>query len=344
MPLAEARAPTRSRLDWSRVRAAAPRFTGVTRVRRLSARRAGRLHRLDAVLPDLGAARAAIPTILDDPGRRGGAQPVRDAQELLAGSSAERLLRARGVFGFWPAQRRWATTSRSTPTRRAANELRALHFLRQQMRKPPGRPQPGLADFVAPRDSGRRRTTSGAFAVTRGHRPRRARRRVRGRPRRLHAILAKALADRLAEAFAERLHRARARASCGATPRGRALRQRRPHRRELPRHPARARLSGLPRPHGEARPSSRLLDAERSTGITLTETFAMLPAASVSGFYFCPPECALFRGRQDRPRPGRGYGAPQGNAGGRGRALAGAEPRLDRRTADNIYNWPRGIR
>ena len=102
----------------------------------------------------------------------------------------------------------------------------------------------------------------------------------------------KALADRLAEAFAERLH---------ASVRTRALGLRAPTRRsttaeliarEVPRHPARARLSGVPRPHGEGAAVRAAAAARRD--MALTETFAMLPAASVAGFYLAHPEARYF--------------------------------------------------
>ena len=82
-------------------------------------------------------------------------------------------------------------------------------------------------------------------------------------------------------------------------------------RGEVPRHPPGLRLPGLPRPHREARRSSSC-STRRAVGITLTEHFAMLPAASVSGLYLAPPRGALLHRRPHRPRPGRGLRAPQG--------------------------------
>ena len=197
-----------------------------------------------------------------------------------------------------------ASTASSRPTRRRRHRglhrrvalaacSRRFHTLRQQTDKGDGRAQPGARRLRrAARD-----------------RPRRLARRLRGdrRPRHRSAlvarardasttttrsIMAKALADRLAEALAEWLHQ-QARARLGLRPRRGAL-DRRADPRAVPRHPARARLSGLPRPHGEAARSSTCSGREERAGIQLTESFAMLPAASVCGFYFAHPQARYF--------------------------------------------------
>ncbi len=112
--------------------------------------------------------------------------------------------------------------------------------------------------------------------------------------------MVKALADRLAEAFAERLHERVRKEFWGYAP-DEASRQRRADHGEVPRHPPGAGLSRLPRPHREARRCSSCSGAEDSAGIRLTESFAMMPTASVSGYYFAHPEARYFGvGRIDR--------------------------------------------
>ena len=141
------------------------------------------------------------------------------------------------------------------------------------------------------------------------------------------AILLESLADRLAEAFAERLHERVRTEFWGYAP------------DEKPRQPGRCSrrsttASGPPRATRPAPttprrpPSGSLLDVEKNTGITLTESMAMWPGASVSGFYFSHPQSQYFVRRPDRQGPGRGLRRPQGHDAGRGGAVALAEPRL----------------
>ena len=142
------------------------------------------------------------------------------------------------------------------------------------------------------------------------------------------AIMVKALADRLAEAFAEWLHE-RARREWYAP--DEQLAERRPDRRALPRHPARVRLPGLPRPHREGA-SSSTCSARATAGIELTESFAMTPGGGRSGHLLrairrrATSRSAGSAATRSRTTPRR-----KGIAGGRGRALAAAEPRADRR-------------
>ena len=170
----------------------------------------------------------------------------------------------------------------------------------------------------------------GAFAVTAGHRARRAR---APSSRRQHddytAILAKALADRLAEAFAERLHERvrpgvlglRARTSRSTTTA--LIKEQYQGIRPAPGYPA------CP-DHTEKRTLFDLLDAEARAGITLTESFAMLPAAAVSGYYFWRPEAQYFGvGKIGRDQV-EDYARRKGMDVADGRALARAEPGLRR--------------
>ena len=231
------------------------------------------------------------PAILDDPTVGATARSLfRDAESLLGRIVRERLLRAHAVFGFFPANsvgddiELYADDSRHRP-------LTVIHTLRQQMVKPPGRPNLSLADFVAPRDSGVS-DYMGAFAVTAGVGCDALVARFEAEHDDYSAILTKALADRLAEAFAELLH-LRARREFWGYARNEALdqqgllKERFQGIRPAPGYPA------CP-DHTEKRTLFDLLGAEKQAGITLTESFAMLPAASVSGYYFWRPEAQYF--------------------------------------------------
>jgi len=237
------------------------------------------------------------PRIFESPTR--GAEARRlfdDAQRLLDRIVREKLLTARAVYGFFPGSAVGDDIELYTDESRAGL-LATLHTLRQQNEKPEGQPNQALADFVAPREAGIADYV-GAFAVTAGIG-------IEGLVERFErdhddysAIMTKALADRLAEALAEALHK-RAREEWGYG-RGESLsnadliRERYRGIRPAPGYPA------CP-DHSEKRVLFDLLQAERRAGIRLTETFAMLPAASVSGFYFSHPEARYFTvGRLDR--------------------------------------------
>jgi 5-methyltetrahydrofolate--homocysteine methyltransferase len=168
--------------------------------------------------------------------------------------------------------------------------LATIHTLRQQTEKPQGQPNLALADYVAPQSSGRTDHV-GAFAVTAGLRLDELCRRFDQDHDDYNSIMAKALADRLAEAFAEYLHK-QVRAQWGY---GRLeqltnedlIRERYRGIRPAPGYPA------CP-DHTEKRTLFDLLRVETHTGITLTESFAMLPAAAVSGWYFAHPDAKYF--------------------------------------------------
>jgi 5-methyltetrahydrofolate--homocysteine methyltransferase len=238
------------------------------------------------------------PAILDDPRVGPAARSLfDDARALLDRIVRERLLTARGVFGLFPA----AAVGDDIEVYRDAGRrepIATIHTLRQQMAKPPGRPNLALADYVAPRESGVPDHV-GAFAVTTGHGLDALVADFEARHDDYNAILAKALADRLAEAFAERLHERVRREFWGYAP-GEALENTELIReayqgiRPAPGYPA------CP-DHTEKRTLFDLLQAERSAGITLTESFAMTPGAAVSGYYFWHPEGRYFGvGKIDR--------------------------------------------
>ena len=232
------------------------------------------------------------PAILNDPVTGpGGTQPVPGCR-ASAGSHRDATAAPRpGRVGLLPGQQRRATTSSCTPTRVAAQRKAVIHTIRQQMVKPPGRPNLALADFVAPRETGVPDYV-GAFAVTAGVGIEALVDRFEADHDDYNAILTKALADRLAEAFAELLHQ-RVRTEFWGYARDEALdnegliKERYQGIRPAPGYPA------CP-DHTEKRTLFDLLGRRSSAGITLTESFAMLPTASVSGYYFWRPEAQYF--------------------------------------------------
>jgi 5-methyltetrahydrofolate--homocysteine methyltransferase len=236
--------------------------------------------------------KGAYPAILDDPRLGSAARSLLDdARRMLGRVEPDGLLRVRAVVGFWPAG--------STPTddielfadAERTERLPTIHTLRQQQVKPPGRANLALADFVAPLSSGLP-DYLGAFVVTAGLGADEAARRFEAAHDDYDAIMLKALADRLAEAFAERLHERVRRELWGYAPdelltNEDLIAERFQGIRPAPGYPA------CP-DHTEKATLFELLDAERRIGVRLTESFAMLPAASVSGLYFWRPESAYF--------------------------------------------------
>ncbi|PYV07603.1 MAG: methionine synthase, partial [Acidobacteria bacterium] len=230
------------------------------------------------------------PEILDDPNVGPKARDLfDDARKLLDEIVARKLVTARAVYGFFPANSRGDDVELYTDESRRTL-LGTLHTLRQQSEKPPGEWNYALADFAAPRATGLADYV-GAFAVSAGFGVSELAERFERELDDYNAILARALGDRLAEAFAELLHR-RARIDWGY---GRdeklgfedLLRERYRGIRPAPGYPA------CP-DHTEKRFLFELLDAERKASIRLTENFAMIPASSVSGFYFSHPEARYF--------------------------------------------------
>jgi 5-methyltetrahydrofolate--homocysteine methyltransferase len=230
------------------------------------------------------------PDILEDPviGQAAG-NLYRDAQAMLGCIIEEKWLRARGVVGLFPANSAgddievYANGSRAEPF--------VIHTLRQQMEKPPGRPNMALADFVAPKES-QVADYIGAFAVTAGLGLEEVVQRFEADHDDYHSIMAKALADRLAEAFAELMHERVRREFWAYSPDETLDNQSlidEDYRgiRPAPGYPA------CP-DHTEKGALFQLLEAPENAGITLTESFAMQPAAAVSGYYFSHPGSAYF--------------------------------------------------
>lgn len=209
-----------------------------------------------------------------------------DAQEMLTRIVDEKLITARAVFGFWEGN---SIGNDVQLGETGANKK--IHFLRQQMPKQDDNAQLCLADFVAPIDSGKQ-DHLGGFAVTAGIGAEALAKGYQDEGNDYASLMIKALADRLAEAFAEHLH-ARVRTEFWAYAPDEKLSteelisERYRGIRPAPGYPA------CPE-HSEKETLFALLDAEATTGISLTDSYAMTPAASVSGYYFSHPESRYF--------------------------------------------------
>jgi len=217
-----------------------------------------------------------------------------DAQDLLQQIIKERLLVARAVYGFFPANSVGDDVELYTDESRK-NVLAALHFLRQQMRKPADQFNHCLADYVAPSAAGSDRSPIpdylGAFAVSAGFGTEELCRKFEKDHDDYSSIMTKALADRLAEAFAEYLHK-RAREEWGFGKNESLTHEELIREKYQGIRPA----AGYPAcpDHTEKWTLWKLLDVEAKTGIQLTESCAMWPGASVSGLYFAHPESKYF--------------------------------------------------
>jgi len=213
-----------------------------------------------------------------------------DANELLDTIEREKLLGLKGVAGIFPANSSGDDIVIYTDDNRSS-ALMQVHTLRQQQEKPEGEPNLALADFIAPKESGIG-DYIGGFAVTAGLGIEKTLNRFTLEQDDYHRILTQALADRLAEAFAEMLHEKVRRELWGYAPAEilggeELLNEKYRGIRPAPGYPA------CP-DHTEKAELFTLLNAETATGITLTETYAMNPAASVSGFYFAHPQAKYF--------------------------------------------------
>ncbi|MBL7249874.1 methionine synthase [Alloalcanivorax marinus] len=215
----------------------------------------------------------------------------RDARAMLEKIVAEKWLTARGVIGFWPAQ---SAMDDILLYRQPgdAEPFMTLHHLRQQLdRKKNDKPNYALSDFIAPKESGKQ-DWLGGFAVTAGIGIDEHVKRFEADHDDYSSIMLKALADRLAEAFAERMHE-RVRKEFWGYDAGETLSNEEmiseKYRgiRPAPGYPA------CP-DHTEKALLWELLEPEKNAGMTLTESYAMLPAAAVSGWYFAHPEARYF--------------------------------------------------
>jgi 5-methyltetrahydrofolate--homocysteine methyltransferase len=291
--IAEARR-RRPFIDWSKATPPKPSFTGI---RSLSTQPDAGTKCVSMSLSDLAPfidwspffhtweMRGRYPQILQEPEAK---KLFDDAQALLTKIVADKSLVARGVYGFFPANSVGDDVELYVDETRS-RVLKRFHFLRQQMVKPAGEHNHCLADFVAPR--GTAADYLGAFSVSAGFGTEELCKKFEKDLDDYSSIMVKALADRLAEAFAEYLHhQARLDWGFGANEKlsvEELIREKYQGIRPAAGYPA------CP-DHTEKLTLWDLLDAEKSTGIRLTESCAMWPGASVSGLYFSHPESKYF--------------------------------------------------
>lgn len=232
--------------------------------------------------------RGRYPAIFDDPNCGSEAKKLfDDAQKLLAEIVDQDSLQLRGACGLFPANREGEDILVYSDESRAEVLVR-FHGLRQQMKKPEGQFNHSIADFVAPAPT---KDYIGAFAVTSGHGMTELVKKFKAAHDDYNVIMTEAIADRFAEAFAEYMHKfARDTWGFGKTENlapEELIREKYRGIRPAPGYPAQP-------DHTEKWAIWKLLDAERHTGITLTESLAMFPASSVSGLYFAHPESKYF--------------------------------------------------
>ncbi len=275
--------------DWAAADIPTPSFTGLRQIDRMPLRE---------LVPYIDwtpffhtwELRGRYPGILEDATVGPKAKELlADAQALLEEIIRGELLTARGVYGFFPAN----STGDDIELYRNRDRrevLTTLHTLRQQTEKPADQFNLALADYIAPKESGREDYV-GAFVVTAGIGGEALCAKYEKDHDDYNSIMVKALADRLAEAFAEWLHKkARLEWGYGKTEEltnEDMIRERYRGIRPAPGYPA------CP-DHTEKRILFDLLQAESQSGVTLTESFAMLPAAAVSGLYFAHSEAKYF--------------------------------------------------
>jgi 5-methyltetrahydrofolate--homocysteine methyltransferase len=289
LPIDKARA-NRMPIDWAAYQPPKPTFTG-TRVFRTYD--VGELVRYIDWTPffqtwDL---KGRFPAILEDEKQGAAARQLyEDAQDMLRQIVEERWFNPKAVIGFWPANavgddiRLFTGESRS-------EELATFHGLRQQLSKRDGRPNLCISDFMAPRETGLADYV-GSFVVTAGIEEVRIAQKFERANDDYRSILVKALADRFAEAFAERMHeRVRKEFWAYAPDENLSSEQliREEYRgiRPAPGYPAQP-------DHTEKAALFRLTEAERRIGVKLTESYAMWPGSSVSGLYLAHPDAHYF--------------------------------------------------
>jgi 5-methyltetrahydrofolate--homocysteine methyltransferase len=297
LSLAQARAK-KYKIDWRHYAPPVPRFLGL---------RTFEDYPLDELVPYIDwmpffnawEFAGKFPDLLQDPVVGAAASSLyADARRMLEQLVREKWLSARAVVGFFPAAAIGDDDILvyEDEARRSAS-LR-LHHLRQQKHKGQEQAQLCLADFVAPAKGGPA-DYLGAFALTAGIGIEAHVARFEAAHDDYSSIMLKALADRLAEAFAERLHERTRREFWGYAPQEQLTQTGLKREEYLGIRPA----PGYPAcpDHTEKANLWRLLDAERNAGIRLTESFAMFPTAAVSGFYFSHPEAHYFAvGQVDR--------------------------------------------
>jgi 5-methyltetrahydrofolate--homocysteine methyltransferase len=279
----------RAHYNWSEIDIPKPDFLGVKVIKDLSLKEL-----LDYIdwSPFFHAweLRGRYPSIFNDPVIGSKAKELfNDATKLLHDIVEKKLLTAHGVFGFFPANSVGDDIEIYTDESRKC--VRAvIHTLRQQIKRTDDQPNYALADFIAPKETGIS-DYIGAFAVTTGHGLEELCKKFESEHNDYYSILAKALADRLAEAFAEYLHKiARVQWGYGVNEKLSSedlIREKYRGIRPAPGYPA------CP-DHTEKLTIFELINATTNTGIRLTESYAMHPASSVCGLYFAHPESKYF--------------------------------------------------
>jgi 5-methyltetrahydrofolate--homocysteine methyltransferase len=289
MPIEKARA-NRMKIGWAAYQPPKPTFTGT---------RVFRTYDVAELVPYIDwtpffqtwELKGRFPAILEDEKQGAAARQLyEDAQDMLRQIVEERWFNPKAVIGFWPANavgddiRLFTGESRS-------EELATFHGLRQQLSKRDGRPNLCISDFVAPVESGLADYV-GTFVVTAGIEEVRIAEKFERANDDYRSILVKALADRLAEALAERMHQRVRKEFWAYAPdenlTGEQLvREEYPGIRPAPGYPAQP-------DHTEKETLFRLLQAERRIGVRLTESYAMWPGSSVSGLYIAHPEAHYF--------------------------------------------------
>jgi 5-methyltetrahydrofolate--homocysteine methyltransferase len=283
IPIAQARA-NRTPIDWAAYNPPQPEFTGIRYAEPALATLAEYIDW--SPFFHTWELRGRYPAIFDDPAHGPQARELfDDARALLDRIVKEELLHARGVFAFWPANNVGDDVRLFTDATRAA-PLATFHFLRQQMQKPAGQYNHALSDYIAPAGPGH----LGGFAVG-IHGADEIARRYEKENDDYTAIMAKALADRLAEAFAEYLHE-QARIAWGFGSSENLTREQLIAEQYRGIRPA----AGYPAcpDHTEKATLFTLLEAESRAGVRLTESFAMHPGSAVSGLYFSHPDAKYF--------------------------------------------------
>ena len=232
------------------------------------------------------------PKILDDQVVGEAARNLfRDAQAMLAKLIDEKRIQARGVIGLWPANSVDDDVIEVYADESRQEVIERLHHIRQQTTKNRDGVCYSLADFIAPKESGKP-DWIGGFAVTAGHGVEALADQYKAAGDDYNAIMVQALTDRLAEAFAERLHERVRKEFWGYVPEETLdnealIAEKYQGIRPAPGYPA------CP-DHTEKATLFRLLDATENSGLTLTESFAMWPAAAVAGWYFSHPQSKYF--------------------------------------------------
>jgi 5-methyltetrahydrofolate--homocysteine methyltransferase len=289
LPLTKARANA-FKPDWAGYEPPRPLFTGT---------RVFRTYDVGELVPYIDwtpffqtwEMRGRYPAILDDPKQGEAARQLfDDAQAMLARVVEEHWFDPKAVIGFWPANSVGEDIALYTGESRAEN-LATFFTLRQQLSRRDGRPNLALADFVAPVATGKA-DYIGGFVVTSGAREDKISKRFAKANDDYGSILVKALADRLAEAFAERMHERVRREFWAYAPEESLTNEERINEtyhgiRPAPGYPAQP-------DHTEKATLFRLLEAERRIGVVLTESYAMWPGSSVSGLYLAHPESHYF--------------------------------------------------